>query len=83
MSNGAILLGQKDAAINSLRFQAASTIAGHLIPQQLAAAARRAQLAAGVPEGTPTPFDAAEALDSATNLALATADMLFEKVFGG
>lgn len=81
MSTGAVLLGQQDAAISKLRFQSASAIVGHLIPQQLAAEAKRVAHEKGLPDGAPVPFNAQRAIDQATNLALATADMLLDKVF--
>lgn len=88
-----ILPGHEAAARNqqialaNLRLQVAASVVGQLLPQQLAAQAQRAKKEAGIGfEGGDVPqvnFDAGEpggAIDSATNIAIATADTLLSKL---
>lgn len=84
--NGGVLLPQHEAAakqqealLNLQRLQVAAMIAGHLLPQQLAAQAAHARRAAGI-DGEGVTFDAAEAIDQAANLAIAAADALLVKL---
>lgn len=72
---------QQQMAFATLRLQVAGSIVGQLLPQQLAAQAARMRQAEGVfDDEKPVAFDAAESIDKATNLAIATADMLLEKL---
>lgn len=72
--------GQKDAALSSLRLQVSAGIVGQLLPTIFKRARQKAQEDAAKSGNQATQFDAAPAIDSAANLAIATADALLTKL---
>lgn len=87
--NGGVLLPQHEAAaqqqaaaVNMLRLQLSTSFAGQLLPTYLSLHRARALLAAGKPTDSPdsVTFDTTPAINGATDVAIAAADVLLTKL---